>query len=211
MFELFTPIIIVGGIITGIFTPTEAAMIAVAYALFLEAIVRREITLKQLPGVIFEAGKLTGIIMFILATAQSYSWILVREQAGQALVQKMTALTTNPVILLLFLLTGLLLLGAFIEPIACIILSLPVVSPLAGYLGLDPVHLGVIVVLAVMLGMITPPVGYCMYIICAIAKIDMWVFFRNVFPFFIALVLVLITIAFFPFLTLWLPNLIMGH
>lgn len=210
LFELVTPVILLGGIVGGIFTTTEAAVVAVFYALFLEIVIRKEMSIKDLPKIALEAGKLTGIIMFIIAAASIFSWIIMREQAGQDLVKFVLSVTENRVLIILFMTISLLVLGCFIETIACIIISYPILSPLANQIGLDPIHFGVILVLAIMIGMLTPPVGLCMYIVCAIVKISIMDFFRAVFPFFIALLMLLITVAFIPSLTLWLPNLIMG-
>jgi C4-dicarboxylate transporter DctM subunit len=209
-FELLTPVIIVGGIISGLFTPTEAAVIGVAYAFVLEAFIRNEIKLTEVPHILLEAARLTGVMMFIIASALTYSWILMREQAGQALVNYLTAVSSDKTLLLLILIVGLLFLGAFVETVSCIIISVPVLSPLASYLGIDPIHLGVIIVLTIMIGMITPPVGLCMYIICSIANITISEFFKEVFPFFVALLLVLLTVAFLPPFTLFLPDMVMG-
>jgi tripartite ATP-independent transporter DctM subunit len=211
IFELITPIIIVGGITTGFFTPTEAAVIAIAYAFILEVVMKKEIPLREIPRILLDAGRLTGIIMFIVATAKLYNWILLREKTGEILLNALLAITTDQTMIIFILMVGLIVLGCFVEPISCIIISVPVLAPFSHYIGMDPVHQGVFIVLAVMIGNLTPPVGVSMFIMCAIAEITIWEFFKSVLPFFIAIVLVLITIAYLPDLTLFLPNLLMGQ
>ena len=210
-FELLTPVIIMGGIISGIFTPTEAAVIAVVYALVLEIVIRREINIKMVPKIFLEAGKLTGAIMFIIASASAFNWVLMREGAGEMLVKLLVSITTNRILLLLLIMLILLILGCFIETIALIIISVPILAPLSKYLRLDPIHLGVIVILAIVIGLITPPVGLSMYVVCAITKLSIGEFSKAIVPFLIVLILVLITVAFVPFITLFLPNLLMGQ
>ncbi|MEW6082717.1 MAG: TRAP transporter large permease [Bacillota bacterium] len=206
--ELMLPLIIVGGIMGGVFTPTEAAVIAVVYALILEVLVRKELTTKDLPQVFLRAAVISGVVMFIVASASIFGWILVREQFGRMVVGLLTGLSTNPVILRAFIIGALFVMGLFVETIASIIIVVPVVLPLATALGMDPIHLGVVTVLTIMIGLITPPVGLCMYIVTAIARINVVAFTREALPFIAALILAVLTIAYFPGLVLWLPNLL---
>lgn len=207
---LLLPVIIMWGILGGIVTPTEAAVLAVLYALVVGSIVYRELTLSSTLQVLGEAALTTGVIMFIVAGASLLTWILAREQAGPLLVRSVTSVTSSPVIVLLVINIVLLILGCFFETLSLMILIVPVLYPLITALGIDPVHFGVVFVLNLMIGLITPPVGMSMFIACSIARIKVVDFAREAPLFVVALVLVLGCITYLPGLVLYLPNLLMG-
>jgi tripartite ATP-independent transporter DctM subunit len=207
---LFLPVIILWGIVGGIVTPTESAVLAVLYALFLGAVVYRELTLASMARVFGEAALTTGIIMYIIGASQLMAWMLTREQAGPLLVAAVTSVTLNPLLVLLVLNLILLILGCFLETLSIMIIVVPVLLPLIKTVGIDPVHFGVVLTLNLMIGLITPPVGMAMFIACTIARISIVEFAKEVLPFFVALVLVLLAISYFPELVLFLPNLLMG-
>jgi len=207
---LMLPVLILWGIIGGVVTPTEAAVLAVLYALFLGVFVYKEMTLPRLYQVLGEAALTAGTIMFIVGCANLLAWILTREQAGPLLVKSVTSITTDPKMVLLVINIILLIMGCFLETLSIMILLVPVLMPLVKALGIDPVHFGVVFTLNLMIGLITPPVGMSMFISCTIAKIKITQFAKEI-PLFIgALVLVLLAITYFPELVLFLPNLIMG-
>ncbi len=207
--DLMLPAIIVGGIVGGIFTPVEAAGIAVVYALLLEVVVNREIPLKRLPEIFLVAARLTGVIMFVIAVSNLFGWILVREGAGRMMAEFMLGLSDNEYVLRAVLVVMLLVLGIFIETIVLILLIVPVLASIAPFLAMDPIHLGVTVVLAIMIGLITPPVGLCMFIVNAIAKISIVEYTKAILPYFVTLVICAFIIALFPPLTTWLPTVLM--
>lgn len=207
---LMLPVIILWGIVGGVVTPTEAAVLAVLYALFLGAFVYRELTFSSMAQVFSEAALTTGVIMFIVAGASLLAWMMTREQAGPTLVGAVTSITTDPRLVLLLLNIILLILGCFLETLSLMILLVPVLMPLINALGIDPVHFGVVFTLNLMIGLITPPVGMSMFIACSIAKIRLVDFAREIPPFVVALVLVLLLITYYPPLVLFLPNLVMG-
>ncbi len=207
---LMLPVIIVWGIVGGVVTPTEAAVLAVLYALLLGAFVYRELTVSSVLQVFGEAALTTGVIMFIVAGASLLAWILTREQAGPTLVGAVTTLTTNPRLVLLLINIILLILGCFLETLSLMILLVPVLMPLIKALHIDPVHFGVVFTLNLMIGLITPPVGMSMFIACSIAKISVVDFAREIPLFVAALVLVLLIITYFPAVVLFLPDLVMG-
>lgn len=207
---LLLPVIILWGIVGGVVTPTEAAAIAVLYALILGCVVYRELTPGSLARAFGEAAITTGIIMFILAAACVLAWILAREQAGPALVNMVTAMTTNAGTVLLLLNVTLLVVGCFLETLSVMILLVPVLLPLIKALGIDPVHFGVVFTLNLMIGLITPPVGMSMFISSSIAGIQVTEFAQEIYPFIGALLLVLVTISYFPETVLYLPRLLMG-
>jgi C4-dicarboxylate transporter DctM subunit len=207
---LMLPVIILWGIVGGVVTPTEAAVLAVLYALFLGAFVYRELTFSSMAQVFSEAALTTGVIMFIVAGASLLAWMMTREQAGPTLVGAVTSITTDPRLVLLLLNIILLILGCFLETLSLMILLVPVLMPLINALGIDPVHFGVVFTLNLMIGLITPPVGMSMFIACSIAKIRLVDFAREIPLFVVALVLVLLLITYYPPLVLFLPNLVMG-
>jgi C4-dicarboxylate transporter DctM subunit len=207
---LLLPVIILWGIVGGIVTPTESAVLAVLYALFLGTVVYHELTLASMARVFGEAALTTGIIMYIIGASQLMAWMLTREQAGPLLVDAVTSVTRNPLLVLLILNIILLILGCFLETLSIMIIVVPVLLPLIKTVGIDPVHFGVVLTLNLMIGLITPPVGMAMFIACTIARISIVDFAKEVLPFFVALVLVLFAISYFPDLVLFLPNLLMG-
>ncbi len=207
---LLLPLIILWGIVGGIVTPTEAAVLAVLYALFLGAVVYRELSLVAMGRVFGEAAMTTGIIMYIVAASQLMAWMLTREQAGPLLVGAVTALTTDGRLVLLLINIIMLILGCFLETLSIMIILVPVLLPLIKTVGIDPVHFGVVLTLNLMIGLVTPPVGMAMFITCSIAKVRIIDFAKEALPFISALVLVLLAISYIPELVLFLPNLIMG-
>ena len=208
---LMLPAIIVWGIAGGVVTPTEASVLAVLYALFLGTVVYRELTWDSTFAIFGEAAMTTATVMFIVAASALLAWVLTREQAGPQLVRLVTAVSTDPFIVLLVLNVILLILGCFLETLSLMILLVPVLMPLIKTLGIDPVHFGVMFTLNLMIGLITPPVGMSMFITCRIAGIQVAEFAREIWPFVIALVAVLLVVTYFPSVVLFLPNLVMGN
>jgi len=208
---LMTPVIIIWGIVGGVVTPTEAAVIAVLYALFLGTVVYRELTWKTIWAMFGEAAMTTATVMFIVAASALLAWVLTRQQAGPALVKLVTSVSTDPTVILLMLNVILLVLGCFLETLSLMLLLVPVLLPLIKTLGIDPVHFGVMFTLNLMIGLITPPVSMSMFITCRIARIQVAEFAREIWPFVIALVAVLLMVTYFPAIVLFLPNLVMGN
>jgi len=207
---LMLPVIILWGIVGGVVTPTEAAVIAVLYALLLGTVVYKELTPARLLQVLGEAALITATILFIVGCASLLAWILTREQAGPAMVKAVTSVSTDPRIVLLMINIILLILGCFMESLSIMMLLVPVLMPLIKTVGIDPVHFGVVLTLNLMIGLITPPVGMSMFIACAIAKIKISDFAKEVPLMIVALIAVLLMISYIPELVLFLPNLIMG-
>ncbi len=207
---LMLPIIIMWGILSGAVTPTEASVLAVLYALLAGFAIYRELTLTSLLKSLGEAALTTGVVMFIVAGSSLLSWVLAREQAGPLLVQWVRSMTINPYVVLLIINIILLILGCFFETLSLMILIVPLLFPLIRALGINEVHFGVVFVLNLMIGLITPPVGMCMFLSCTIAGIKVADFAREIPLFIVALVLVLFAITYIPGLVLFLPNLMMG-
>lgn len=206
---LMLPVIILGGILAGVFTPTEAGAVAVVYALVLSMVFYRSLGAADIPKILLETGVQAGVIMLVIAAASPFSWLLAREQVGQEVVQLLAHIGDNEILFLLLLNVILLVLGMFLDATAVLIIVVPVLVPVFAALGLDPVHMGVIVVMNLMIGMVTPPFGLVMYVVCDILKVTITDFIREVWPFLLALVAILLTITYVPELVLFLPNLAM--
>jgi tripartite ATP-independent transporter DctM subunit len=204
---LFAPVVILGGIFTGVFTPTEAGVVASAYALML-GFVYRTIRFRDLPAVLKEAMLTTAQITFIVGAAGLFGWTMTYAQVPAALTSMVTELTTNKVVVLILINVVMLAMGCFIDALALLIMMTPVVFPLALAMGIDPVQLGLIMVLNCMIGLVTPPVGICLYIVSDIAKTSIVKVARELTPFYAALILCLAAVTFVPALVTLVPNLI---
>jgi len=206
---LFTPVIILGGIMGGIFTPTEAAVAASAYALFLGVFIYREIKLSDLQRIILNTVITTAIVLFIISTASIYGWLLAREQVPQSVAKMLFSITTNPQLVLLIMIGFLMVVGCFMETAASLIILVPILVPMTSQLGIDPLVFGLIMVFTLMLGLITPPVGVVLYLIADIAGISFERTVKATFPFLIPLGIVLLLITFIPQIAMFLPNWLM--
>lgn len=205
---LFTPLIIVVGIATGVFTPTEAAVAAVVYAMFLGSVVYRTLSFSSILRVSQETIETTASILLIVASSTIFAWILTANQVADIFAGSLLSFTDNAVLILLIMTLLVLILGCFMETIAAITILVPVLLPVAVSIGIDPVHFGIIMILNLMLGLLTPPVGMVLYVL---AKVSNTSFERCVVataPFLIPLVSVLLLLTFVPSITMWLPNLI---
>ncbi len=204
---LMAPVIIMGGILAGIFTPTEAAVVTTVYA-FLLGLWYRELHFSDLPRILTDALVTTAIVLFIVAASSLMGWLLAIEQVPQALMSGFLGLSQNPWVVLALINVFLLILGCLMDSIPILIILVPVLSPLIIRLGIDPIHFGVVMVLNLMIGLLTPPVGMVMYVVCSIAKVSIKDFTRECWPMMLALTVVLAMITFYPPLVVWLPNLL---
>ena len=203
------PTIILGGIIGGVMTPTESAAAGAAYAFILGCFIYRELTLAQIPGIITESVIGTASIVIIMSAAQPFSWVLTYELAPQKVLAFVESAQLGQWQLYLLLNVAMLVLGCFMEGLAVMIMAIPVLMPLLEHAGIDLVHFGVVFVLNIMIGAITPPVGTIMYVVLALSHISMAEFAREVWPFVVALVIALLFVTYMPGLALWLPNLVL--
>jgi tripartite ATP-independent transporter DctM subunit len=203
------PLIILGGIIGGVMTPTEAAVAGAVYAFVLGFFVYGEIHLPDLPRIIVDSALSTAAIAIIISAAQPFGWVLTIEQAPDKLLGIFHELQLAPWMLYLLLNIIFLIIGCFMEGIAVLVMAIPVLMPIIQQAGIDPVHFGVVFTVNSMIGTITPPVGMIMYVVCALGKIGIGEFTREVWPFLIALTLALVLITYVPWLSMWLPNLLL--
>lgn len=204
--SLMMPIIIIGGILTGVFTPTEAAIAAVAYALFLGIFIYRTIKIKQLPGMILSTVETSATILFIIASASIFGWVLAAEQIPQHFANGLFSLTNNYYLIILFINIMLLILGMFMETIAIIIIVVPVLMPVVTSLGMDPVHFGVMLAVNLAIGANTPPIGVDLLAACRIGGVNLEGTLKYVAFFVGVMVIALILIVLFPSLVLFVPN-----
>jgi C4-dicarboxylate transporter DctM subunit len=208
---LIMPLIVMGGILGGVFTATESAAVGCLYALLLGIVVYRSIKLRELAAIVRRAALGTGKVMFILATASAFSWILARggvpEQIGHL---PFFSATAGVWVILLALNILLLILGCLMESIAILLIITPMILPIATRAGIDPIHLGVVMSYNLSLGLVTPPFGSVMFVVCGISRTTIVDFTREVLPFLAILIVVLVLITYFPASVTWLPDAIMG-
>ncbi|TVR34058.1 MAG: TRAP transporter large permease [Spirochaetaceae bacterium] len=208
--SLLTPVIIIGGIAFGVFTPTEAAVAASAYTLILGTLIYRTLTFKKIMQVSIDTLETTAIILFIVAGAAIFAWILTRLQVPSHFAALLLSITENPIVLLLLLNLVLFIVGFFMETIAAITILVPVLLPIALQIGVDPVHFGIFMILNLMIGLLTPPVGMVLYVLSRVAKIPFERCAKATAVFIIPLVIVLLLVTFVPALSLWLPGVFFG-
>jgi len=204
---LFTPVIILGGILGGVFTPTEAAAAAVMWVLLL-SVCYRSLSLAALRGVLVKTASTTGTIMLIVSAAGLFGWVIAREQGPQAVTQAMLSLTDNPYVFLLLINVALLVTGMLLEPVAGLLITVPVLLPAALEFGIDPLQLGIIMILNLVLGLLTPPVGLVLYVLSSVTGASVQTVIRGTVPFLIPLLITLLLITFVPAFSLWLPSLL---
>ena len=205
---LGAPVIILGGILLGIFTATESAAIAVLYALFVGMFVYRKIKVRDLFPLFLQGSITSAVVMFIIGTASVFSWIAAMEEIPSRLAGVMLGLTDNSVLLLLLVNFVLLIAGTFVETAAALILMVPMIAALIPNLGIDIVQLGVIVVTNLAIGMLTPPMGICLIVSGAISGDSIVSISRRVLPFLAILLVDLLIITFYPPITMWAARLV---
>ncbi len=208
LLALGAPVIILGGILMGVFTATESAAVAVVYALGLGMCVYRKISLRDLFPLFRDGAVTSAIVMFIIATASVFSWIAAMEDIPARLAGSLLGITTHPVGLLLLINVILLIAGAFVETTAALILLVPMITAMAPALGVDMIQLGVIVVTNLAIGMLTPPMGICLIVSASISGDSLTAISRRILPFLAILLVDLLIITFYPPLTLWLAGIV---
>lgn len=205
---LFTIVIVLGGIIAGIVTATEAAVIAVVYSFLLSFFIYRELPVPELPGMLLDTIKVTGMVMLMVATASVFSWIITSQHIPRIVGEFLLETIGSRFLMLLLFNIVLLLAGAILDLTPAMIIFIPVLAPIAQYVGVDLIHFGVIVVANLGIGLFTPPVGACLFVSCSIAGINMRDTFRGFLPFFVTMLGVLLAVTYIPELSLWLPRLV---
>jgi len=207
MAGLFTIIIILGGIISGIFTATEAGAVSALYALILCVGVYREIKIRELPGILFECCQVNAVVLFLVATSSVFTWILTYENLPTLLSKTVFAITDNKFILLIVINIFLLIVGCLVDLTPAVIMLTPILLPLMQKMGMNIVHFGAMMVINLCYGLITPPVGTSLFVGCRIAKLPITAVIRPLAPLLLIEILVLIAVTYWPPLTMWLPRL----
>ena len=206
---LMAPVIIIGGIMTGFFTPTEAAVIASLYALAL-GFFYRDLKVKDLPDILFVSLKQTCGLMFIIATANFFGWFTVFERIPDALITQLSSLGASASAFMWIVIGIILVLGCFLDGNAIFLITLPIFMKICPLFGIDMVNFGVVMTLLIMIGNLTPPVGMCLFAVESFARVGIWNLALECLPYLFAILAVTILCAFVPEIALWLPNYVMG-
>lgn len=203
---LFLLIIVIGGIVAGIFTATEASAIAVLYTLIL-GFMYKELSVKDLPGILLNSTNTTAIVLLLIATSIAMSWVMSYEMIPQNVTESILAFSDNKIVILLLINFILLFVGIFMDMTPAVLIFTPIFLPIVVELGIDPVHFGIIMILNLSIGLCTPPVGTVLFVGVGVAKTTIVKVVRPLLPLFIAMIVALILITYFPQISLWLPSL----
>ncbi|MBU0640241.1 MAG: TRAP transporter large permease [Planctomycetes bacterium] len=205
--SLLLVVIILGGILSGKFTATEASAVAVLYAALLAIVVYRKVKLRDLPEVLLQCGITTSVVFMLIGTSMAMSWILAHENIPQDVSAALLNLSDNKIVILLIMNLLLLAVGTFMDMTPAVLIFTPIFLPVAKNLGLDPIHFGIILIMNLCIGLCTPPVGTCLFLGCGIANTTMARVFRPLLPFFASMIVVLLVTTYLPWLALVLPRL----
>mgnify|MGYP001562442133 CR=1 FL=1 len=203
---LVMPIVVLGGILGGVFTATEAGVIAVVYALFVGFFVSKELHLRDIPPALLKAGVTTSVVFLLIATANAVSWLLTTQQVPAMISAYLKSISPSPLMYLLIVNIFLLIVGCLMETAAALIMLVPILAPIAASYGIHPLHFGFVVVMNLVIGLITPPVGVVLFVVCGVANISLERLVRAVWPHLIWQLMVLALVTYFPELTLWVPR-----
>ncbi len=205
---LLMPVIILGGILTGVFTATESAVIAVVYGVFLSMVVYGELHLRDIPRILVAAARLTGMVMLVVGMCITFAWIVTIEQIPQTITNWMLGVSTNPMVFLFFVNILMLIVGMFLDVTPAIITFTPILYPIALKLGIDPVHFGIVMVTNLGVGFVHPPVGSCLNVAAAIGEVSIDEVIRPILPFIGVMIVALLLITYWPGMTLFIPRLL---
>jgi C4-dicarboxylate transporter DctM subunit len=207
---LFLIVVVIGGIYAGIFTPTEAAAMSAAYAFFVSVFVYKDLTLKQVPKVLLDSANLSAMILYIITNAVLFSFLLTSEQIPQGLSAWINEMGLSPWMFLVVVNILLLIAGNFMEPSSILLITAPILFPVAMKLGIDPIHLGIIMTVNMEIGMITPPVGLNLYVASGISGMGLTETTKACAPWILVMLAFLLLITYVPIISTWLPDLLMG-
>jgi len=199
-------IIVVGGILMGWFTPTEASAVGVLYTLLLAVVVYREVKVKDLPGILLQCGVTTSIVFLLIATSIAMSWVLASERVPQDISASLMSLSSNKIIILLIINALLLVVGCFMDMTPAILIFTPIFLPIVEKLGIHPLHFGIILIMNLNLGLCTPPVGTALFLGCGIAETTVTKVIRHILPFFASMIVTLLICTYVPEISMWLPD-----
>jgi tripartite ATP-independent transporter DctM subunit len=205
--SLLMIVLVIGGIISGAFTATEAGAIAVVYSFVLAVCVYREVKVKELPAILLKSAETTAIVMALIATSAAMSWILSYENIPQTVSQGLLTLSENPLLILLLINIILLVVGAFMDMTPAVLIFTPIFLPVAVELGMSPLHFGIMMILNLSIGLVSPPVGSVLFVACAVAKTKLESLIKPLLPMYAAMVVVLLLVTYVPAISEFLPNL----
>ncbi len=204
---LLMPVIVLGGIRIGAFTPTEGAIVAVAYSAVLSILIYREIGVRDVPSILVTSAKLTGIVMLLVGMSSTFAWVVASQRIPQAVMEAMLGISSSPTVFMLMVNILFLFVGCIMDPTPAIIILVPVLMPVVRQLGIDPIHFGTVLVANLGIGMVTPPVGVVLYVAASIGKTTLEEVTKHLLPFFAVLILALLVITYLPDVTLFVPRL----
>lgn len=203
---LVLPVIVIGGILGGVFTATEAAVAALLYSLFISLVVYREFRPSELWNMLIRTARMTGMVLLLLAFATVIAWFLTINMVPQTLVRQVQAITQEPFLLLLIVAGLLLLVGFVMDLTPAMVIMAPMLTPIVTSVGVDPVYFGVLMAFVLGIGLLTPPVGTCLYVGCGVGRVTMEQLVRAMLPYYAALLVVLVILIAFPGIVTWLPD-----
>jgi tripartite ATP-independent transporter DctM subunit len=203
---LLLVIIVIGGILIGWFTPTEASAIAVLYALLLAVFVYREVKIKDLPNIFLQCGVTTSVVFMLIGTSMAMSWVLASENVPQNISAGLMSFTGNKIVVLLIINAILLVVGCFMDMTPAILIFTPIFLPVVQKFGVHPLHFGIIMIMNLNIGLCTPPVGTCLFLGCSIAGTTVTKVIRHILPFFTSMIITLLITIYVPQITMWLPE-----
>jgi C4-dicarboxylate transporter DctM subunit len=209
--SLFMGVIILGGILLGVFTATEAAAVAVIYGFFLSVVFYREIKLSQLPKILWDASVVSGVVMLVVGISYGFGWVMAKEQIPVKLANFMLTLPGGKLVFLLAVNVLLLIMGMFFDASLSVVILVPILFPVAVKLGVDPVHFGTFVVMNLGIGFTTPPYGLSLFIASGIAKVPMSSIIKPILPYILTMIGFLLVVTYVPWFSLVLPKLLMGY
>jgi tripartite ATP-independent transporter DctM subunit len=204
--SLLLIVIVIGGIIAGIFTPTEASAVAVIYSFILSVLIYREVKWSELPGILLKTVETTAIVMLLIGTSKAMSWILSYENIPQTISATLIGLTNSKVIILLIINLILLVVGTFMDMTPAVLIFTPIFLPVAVQLGIDPIHFGIMMILNLCIGLCTPPVGSVLFVGCGIADTTISKMIKPLLPFYVAMIIALMFVTYFPEISMFLPT-----
>ena len=203
---LLLVVIVLGGILFGIFTATEASAVAVFYAFILAVFIYKEVKFKELPDILLQCGVTTSVVFLLIGTSMAMSWVLAAESVPQDISRGLLSLTDNKIVLLLMINILLLLVGTFMDMTPAVLIFTPIFLPIFNGLGIHPLHFGIIMIMNLCIGLCTPPVGTCLFLGCGIADTTVTKIIPKILPFFVAMIVTLLICSYVPALSLWLPD-----
>jgi len=205
--SLLLILIVIGGILSGLFTATEAAVISVVYSFLLAVVFYREVKLSELPEILLKSGITTAVVMLLIGASSSMSWLLTMENIPQAVSEALGIFRNNPILLLLAINVLLLIVGTFMDMTPAVLIFTPIFLPVVTATGMDPLHFGIVMITNLCIGLCTPPVGTCLFVGCGVGKTTIAKVTPALIPFFIAMIVALMLITFVPWFSMALPNL----